>query len=138
MAPKNEYFIGALWNYQTKLQWVDGSNMDYNNTYPVNIRRVDFCTAMSTTSQPTRLPGFWYNEDCSSELPYICKREAGVQCAIPSPTVTPSIEGPSFCNSTPQMAPGAISSPKRVFSSQLYCIYQLATLGPYKIALTFK
>lgn len=135
IAPVVDYFIGATWNFYNILKWIDGTDMQYTNIDLLNSNRVDYCTAMATKSGGAHSTGSWYSADCSITKQYICKRRAGVQCSMTSTTAIPFPEIPSNCNVGIQMAPGVINS--RNLSGSVNCTYQLATLGPYKIALKF-
>ncbi|EFP03387.1 hypothetical protein CRE_09482 [Caenorhabditis remanei] len=85
--------------------------------------------------------GFWVSTTSSSSWPFICKRPAGVQCPPNQPvvTVTPVPNQPSYCNSSLLLAPGVITSPNypENYDNNLFCSYQLTTLGSYKILLKF-
>ncbi|GMS90825.1 hypothetical protein PENTCL1PPCAC_13000, partial [Pristionchus entomophagus] len=51
--------------------WTDGSNWDYDNTYPDYPKNGEGdCLAMDTFSST----GQWMNTDCFSKLPYACVR----------------------------------------------------------------
>ncbi|CAL2034447.1 unnamed protein product [Caenorhabditis brenneri] len=132
--------IGATRTSRNSYSWFDGSLWSYNN-FDVTALQTGNCVAMSFGTSNNVSAGSWYTVDCGSSYGYMCKRPAGVQCpANPPPvTVTPVPSNPSYCNSTLLMAPGTITTPNypRYYDNNVYCTYQLATLGAYNILLKF-
>ncbi|KAF1767213.1 hypothetical protein GCK72_007172 [Caenorhabditis remanei] len=133
--------IGGMCPSSNAFAWIDGSVWSYNNIDPAQSLGAGYCM-ITTNSKTTSLSfGFWGSASCNDAFPFICKRPAGTQCPPNQPViaVTPVPNQPSYCNSTLLLAPGVITSPNypQNYDNNLFCSYQLATLGSYKILLKF-
>ncbi|KAF1767212.1 hypothetical protein GCK72_007171 [Caenorhabditis remanei] len=132
-------YIGAMFPRSNAFAWIDGSVWSYNNIDPSISPNSGNCAAIGNSKASSY--GFWVDTFCSDAWPFICKRPAGAQCPPnqPTVTVTPVPNQPSYCNSTLLLAPGVITSPNypQNYDNNLFCSYQLATLGSYKILLQF-
>ncbi|EFP03500.1 hypothetical protein CRE_09485 [Caenorhabditis remanei] len=132
-------YIGAMFPRSNAFAWIDGSVWSYNNIGPSISPSSGYCAVIGNSK--TSNYGFWVDTGCSNAWPFVCKRPAGTQCPQnqPTVTVTPVPTNPSYCNSTLLLAPGVITSPNypQNYDNNLFCSYQLTTLGSYKILLKF-
>ncbi|EFP03414.1 hypothetical protein CRE_09481 [Caenorhabditis remanei] len=135
----NYVYIEAMFPRSNAFAWIDGSVWSYNNIDPFHTPSSGYCATIGNSK--TSNYGFWTSVPCNWAHPFICKRPAGTQCLQnqPTVTVTPVPNQPSYCNSSLLLAPGVIASPNypQNYDNNLFCSYQLATLGSYKIFLRF-
>ncbi|CAL2034445.1 unnamed protein product [Caenorhabditis brenneri] len=140
LIPRN-LLIGAIQARRSFYTWADGSIWGYNNVDPSS-GYYDSCMFMSTIASNVVPNGYWYSDNCTSPLYYtLCKIPAGIKCnGVPPPvTVTPIPSSPSYCNSSVLIAPGVITSSHypNNYDNNLYCVYQLTTIGSYRVQITF-
>ncbi|EGT49556.1 hypothetical protein CAEBREN_16457 [Caenorhabditis brenneri] len=133
--------IGAIQARRSFYTWADGSIWGYNNVDPSS-GYYDSCMFMSISASNVVPNGYWYSANCTSPSYFsLCKIPAGIKCngAPPPVTVTPIPSSPSYCNSSVLIAPGVITSSHYPdnYDNNLYCVYQLTTIGSYRVQLTF-
>ncbi|EFP10138.1 hypothetical protein CRE_24574 [Caenorhabditis remanei] len=132
-------YIGAMYPSSNAFAWIDGSVWSYNNIDPFHTPRSGYSATIGNSKRSNN--GFWTSVPFNWAHSFICKRPAETQCPPNQPTVTiTSVPNqPSYCNSSLILAPGVITSPNypQNYDINLFCSYQLATLGSYKILLQF-
>ncbi|PIC43998.1 hypothetical protein B9Z55_004519 [Caenorhabditis nigoni] len=140
-------YIGALTVSGKYHSWTDGSSWTFGNV-DSSSQQSGMCMMMSLQTNGSLTQDAWYPSDCQAFRSFVCKRKAGTQCVGPTPT--PSTPDPSvspdpyvtpstpYCNSF-LMAPSQLTSPGYPgnYTNNLNCSFRLATLGAYRIRLTF-
>lgn len=133
-------YLGAAWTLYNQFSWVDGSRWSYNNIdWFASFSSPCMALVNGNNLEPLTPAGSWRNTFCENEFSFICKRPAALKCDSPQPTITPAPSNPSYCNSSMLLGPGIITSPNfpGSYDNNVYCTYQLATLGSYRVALKF-
>ncbi|CAP32184.2 Protein CBG13437 [Caenorhabditis briggsae] len=133
-------YIGALTVSGKYHSWTDGSSWTFDN-FDTTSQQSGNCMMMSLQSSGSLTQDAWYPSDCQVTRSFVCKRQAGLPWSgptTPPTTVTPSPSNPSYCNSL-LVAPSQVTSPGYPgnYTNNLNCAFQLATLGSYRIRLTF-
>lgn len=129
---KGTLLLGAQLTDSNPFSWVGGAYWWFDDFDP----SIKMLTCLGVSSGSNGVSGDWHSVDCNTPYNFVCKRKAGMKCSATPAPVTPIPDIQSNCNSTVLLAPGVLSSPK-LFHSNQYCTYQLATLGSYDVLLQF-
>ncbi|KAF1764480.1 hypothetical protein GCK72_004428 [Caenorhabditis remanei] len=146
-APRSteSIYIGAITVSGKYNSWTDGTAWDYNNIdNSQSWQATSNCMMVSLSSNGTQTNDAWYHTSCDTARPFMCKRKVGTDCGSDYSTTTLSTGSPSPSDTTPTctsflMSPGTFSSPGYPgnYTNNLNCAFTLATLGAYRIRLSF-
>ncbi|PIC49532.1 hypothetical protein B9Z55_008107 [Caenorhabditis nigoni] len=129
-----QVYIGAMAETADRFNWMDGTPWDFNYMDPLNFQKAK-CLVMDVQGD-----GLWSPMDCDQKLPFLCSRKVKDTSAAIAPEAKlqePNILDASNCNSTLILAPGSISSFGYPGTPSGTCIWQIRTLGPYRLGIYF-